>query len=134
MSLHRGETIEMLHGLYANLRSSGERGLSDAYKFGQLVVALNSTFTYADLAHELGVTPPTIGKYAKLARKYSTEHRLLATARAMDSWDVSKLNSDDAGVPVRSVLECRVCGSHDVAHKREKVTVPDTPAELLRQS
>lgn len=133
MRAHRGETLELLHALYGDLRSSGARSLSAAYKFGQVIVALNPTFTYAELAAELNVSTPTVGKYAKLARKYANEALLLRTAEAMSSWDVTKLNSEDAGVPVRSVLECRACGSRDVAHKSEKVTVPDTPAELLRQ-
>jgi hypothetical protein len=130
----RGESLDMLTDLYGDLRSSGARSLSAAYKFGQVVRALHRAYSFTDMAEYLGISVATVSKYAKLAGLYSTEVVLLRTAEQMSSWDISKLISIDAGVPIRSVLECRNCHSHDIAHKRERVTVPDTPAELLRQS
>jgi hypothetical protein len=131
----RGETLDALVAAYASLVKAGRGSLSAAYKFGNVVEALHGIYTYGHMADALSISASTLNKYAKLYRMYPTEAVLLSVSDRMSTYDVSKLTSSDAGTPLRYVYHCRNCGGTDVYRQTEKagVTVPDTPAELLRQ-
>lgn len=131
----RGETLDDLVRDYDALVKAGRGSLRAAYRFGNTVEGLHGSYTYDFLAGALSLSTTTLWKYARLAKLYPTEKSLLDTAAQMHTYDIGKLISSDAGIPLRYVLHCRNCGGTDVYRTVErKDEVPDTPAELLRQS
>ena len=119
MGKSKGETLDLLRTAYDALTKAGRNSLSKAYAFGNVVHALHGIFTYGQLAEELGVTPTTVAKYAKLYRKYPNEQLLMHTAAETGTYDVGVLASDDASVRYVYTWQCMNCHSFNVKKERE---------------
>ena len=123
-----GEDLGRLQEEYRGLVKYNRDGLKKAYAFGQLVRSLNDAgFSYQVMADELNVSPPTVSKYARLARRYQTEQDLLRVSQALDSVDVQVLawHSGNGGA-FHTELHCTRCGNSSFT----KTRVPGPRPEL----
>lgn len=123
-----GETLDMLADSYGALVKAGKESLSAAYRFGSIIAALHPYWTYTAMAEYLGITTSTISKYARLARKFSTESQLLRAAEQMETHDVGILAG--LGVPSghwHTEYHCTNCGSGSEAIEKLRVAGPKEP-------
>lgn len=128
MKVIAGEALHMLQGEYRGLVKYNREGLAKAYKFGQLVRALNDAgFSYQVMADELSVSDQTVSKYARLARRYATEKELRDMSEALDTVDVQVLAwHGSKGGQFHTELHCTRCGNGQFTRTR----VPGPKPEL----
>jgi len=126
----RGENFTWLTETYSSLVKAGQGSLEAAYAFGQVCDALTRMgYTRQNLADAIGKTVPTVAKYLKLFRQYSTERALLDRADELGTYDVGLLAGNTPSAPVVTVLHCLNCGKYnDVVRQRLS---PEEAGQLL---
>jgi hypothetical protein len=78
-------------------------------------------WTYQELGDDVDRHKNTVKLYVKLFNSYDTEKDLLDTARAMKTYQVSRLASTDAAqIALGYQLSCKHCGSHEIKRTRKK--------------
>jgi hypothetical protein len=118
-----------LHKAFGQLRSADRRSIIAAYRFGQVVVALNATgYKWEEIGDEVDRSWRTIKLYATLYNKYDTEQELIEDADKLGIYNVSKLAGHTSMVPIQYVLHCTNCGSFEV--KKERKREDDPPAMM----
>jgi hypothetical protein len=117
----RSENLDLFVTAYEDLRSSGTRSVMAAYRFGQVVDALSSTYTLGELGAAIGRTASMVSVYRKLYRRYPHVNALLKAADELGTYDVSKLAGQNPLVPVKYVFICLNCGSDHVERHKESV-------------
>jgi len=113
--------LTRLRGGFNQLRSADERSVVAAYRWGEIVNELhNKGYSWEELGEEVDRSKYTVKLYAALFNRYDSEKQLIATARAMKTYDVSRLAGKSALVPIVYVYTCNNCFSTDVSrHKQD---------------
>lgn len=127
----RGESLDSLRNGYQALYHAGRGSLSAAYQFGMIVDSLSVTYTYAGMGDVIGKSAAVPYTYARLYRKYSSEHALLRKAEEMGTYDVGKLAGLSAPGPGPVyVLHCDNCDSTSFHRERDREAEQERARQL----
>lgn len=123
--------LDRLQRDYAGLTKAGEASLHAAWHFGNTVSDLHRYYSYTDLAEAIGVSNSTVSKYAKLYKRYGHPDILVAVAKELETFDVSKLIAEENTQAATKLLgQCQTCHSWNV----KRVSVPlDEAARIAEE-
>lgn len=114
------ENLDFLVDRYENLVRFGERSITAAYQFGQVVDALHGLYTYKAMAQVIGKSSSMVALYRKLYSAYPTEAALIRQAEMLETYDISVLAGHNPVTPAYYHFLCTNCG-HDDSIVRQKV-------------